>query len=160
MRNKKKENIDSYIGKNAEFEGRLSFSGTVRIDGKFKGEIDAGGYLIVGSEGRIEGDITAGSIVSSGEIWGAVTAKELIELRVPAKLRGDIQAPKIAVREGVVLEGNCRVTGGEKGEGAGGGVLKLSADKPKGAKGPKAIPGGGGNETAAPVKRRRAKKSG
>ena len=69
MRKKRRGIIDSFIGRDAAFEGRLSFSGTVRIDGAFRGDIDATGNLVLGSDGRIEGDIRAGSIVSSRP-WG------------------------------------------------------------------------------------------
>lgn len=134
MRKKKKEIIDSFIGRDAAFEGRLSFSGTVRIDGSFQGEIDATGNLVLGSEGKIEGDINTGSVISSGEIHGKVIAEESIELRVPGKMFGDIQAPKVVIRPGVVFEGSCRMGSNddkvqslEKGTGAK--VLSLTPEK-------------------------------
>ena len=36
---RRRDEINAFLGKNTEFEGKLSFSGTVRIDGRFKGEI-------------------------------------------------------------------------------------------------------------------------
>lgn len=133
MRKKKRESINSFIGKNAAFEGRLSFSGTVRIDGEFRGEIDASGYLVLGSGAKIEGDIVAESIVSSGTIKGTVVARETIELRVPGKMFGDIQAPKVVIQEGVVFKGRCHMgpnntTDQKTGQARGAKVLSLNTE--------------------------------
>jgi cytoskeletal protein CcmA (bactofilin family) len=134
MRKKKRAIIDSFIGKDAAFEGRLSFSGTVRIDGEFRGDIDATGDLVVGSDGKIEGNIVTGSLVSSGEIRGTVVAAESLELRVPGKLIGDIQAPKVVIHEGVVFKGNCHMAPSGKadektGQGRGAKVLSINSEK-------------------------------
>ena len=104
MRCKKKDIIDSFIGGNGSFEGRLSFTGTVRIDGEFKGEINATGHLVVGTDGRITGDVNAGSVVCSGEIRGNVVVEEYAEFRVPAKAYCELTAPRVVIEEGVVFD--------------------------------------------------------
>ncbi len=108
MRKKKKEHIDSFIGKDACFEGKLSFGGTVRIDGSFIGEIEATGNLVIGIEGRVDADIQAASIICNGEINGKAIAEQFIDIRTPGKMFGDIQAPTVVIQEGVVFKGNCR----------------------------------------------------
>lgn len=105
---KKKETIDSFLGKDAVFEGKLSFSGTVKIDGEFSGEISATGYLLVGVDGRVNADIQAASVICSGEIHGKITAEHSIDIRVPGKIYGDIQAPTVVIQQGVIFEGSCR----------------------------------------------------
>lgn len=108
MRKSKKERIDSFLGRESQFEGKLSFSGTVRIDGHFRGEISATGNLIVGNGGKVEADIKAGAVICSGEIHGRINAATLVDFRVPGKMFGDIQAPTVMLQEGVVFEGACR----------------------------------------------------
>ena len=107
-KNKAGANINSFIGKDAVFDGKLSFLGTVRIDGKFKGEIHASGNLIIGEEGQIDADIHAASIICSGEIRGSMVADNVIDIRVPGKVFGDMEAPTIVIQEGVIFEGRCR----------------------------------------------------
>ena len=105
------ENITTYIGKDTEFEGKLRFYGTIRIDGQFRGEIMGEGTLIVGEGAIIESDIHVSQIFNSGRIQGDVTADNKIEIRAPGKILGNIQAPSIVINEGATIEGNCRMHG-------------------------------------------------
>ena len=89
----------------------MTFSGAVRIDGSFKGEIFAEGTLIVGESSLIESDIHVSFIVISGEIRGNIVADDRIEIHAPGKVYGNIQAPTIVVDEGVIFEGNCKMGG-------------------------------------------------
>ena len=110
------ENITTYIGKDTEFEGKLKFYGTIRIDGHFKGEIMGEGTLIVGEGATIEADIHVSQIFNSGSIKGDVSADNKIEIRAPGKILGNIQAPSIVINEGATIEGNCRMHGAAKKE--------------------------------------------
>ena len=106
---KKKNEINAFLGRETEFEGKLSFVGVVRIDGRFKGEILTEGTLIVGESASIESDIHASHIIISGEIRGNVAADDRIEIHAPGKVYGNIQAPTVVMDEGVVFEGHCRM---------------------------------------------------
>ncbi len=105
---KKKHAITAFLGDDTEFEGRLSFKGVVRVDGRLKGNVDAEGTLIVGESAVIECDIQAGSVIVSGEVHGRIVAGDRIDLFPPARVYGDIEAPSVTIDAGVVFEGNCR----------------------------------------------------
>ena len=49
--------LTAFIDQGSEFEGKLSFKDTVRIDGRFRGEISSENTLIVGESGEIEAAI-------------------------------------------------------------------------------------------------------
>ena len=87
--NKVDNQINGLIGKNSEFEGKLSFQGTVRIDGRFKGEITSGDLVIVGETGVLESNIHVSSVVVKGEVRGNIVAKQRIELQAPGKVYGE-----------------------------------------------------------------------
>lgn len=106
---KKRDEINAFLGKNTEFEGKLSFSGAVRIDGRFKGEIFTEGTLIVGETAVIESNVHVSHVIISGEIRGNVMAEKRIEIHAPGKVYGNIQAPVVVIDEGVIFEGNCRM---------------------------------------------------
>jgi cytoskeletal protein CcmA (bactofilin family) len=104
---KQQDQINAFLGADTEFEGKLSFKGAVRIDGRFKGEILADGTLIVGETASLECNIEVSHIIISGEVRGNITASDRIEIRSPAKVFGNIETPVLVIAEGVVFEGNC-----------------------------------------------------
>ncbi len=107
---KKKQNeINAFLGRDTEFQGKLAFTGAVRIDGRFQGEILTEGTLIVGESASIESDIHASHIIVSGEIRGNIVADDRIEIHAPGKVYGNIHAPTVVIDEGVVFEGHCRM---------------------------------------------------
>jgi len=109
MTMKNKDRINTFLGKDAEFEGKLKFYGTIRIDGHFKGEILGDGNLIIGEGAIIESDIQVSTVLNSGVIQGSVTADKKIEICAPGKVLGNIQAPSIIIGEGAIIEGNFRM---------------------------------------------------
>ncbi|MDY7035741.1 MAG: polymer-forming cytoskeletal protein [Thermodesulfobacteriota bacterium] len=106
---KKRDEINAFLGKDTEFEGKLTFSGVVRIDGHFTGEVFTEGMLIVGETAVIESNIHVSRIIISGEIRGNIMAEDRIEIHAPGKVFGNIEAPTVIIDEGVVFEGNCRM---------------------------------------------------
>lgn len=113
---KKRDEINAFLGKNTEFEGKLSFKGAVRIDGHFKGEIDTDGTLIVGETAVIQSNIHVSHVIISGEIRGNVVADNRIEIHSPGKVFGNIHSPVVVIDEGVVFDGNCRMLKARQGE--------------------------------------------
>jgi cytoskeletal protein CcmA (bactofilin family) len=106
---KNRDQINAFLGKDTEFEGKLSFKGAVRIDGRFIGEIYSEGTLIAGESAVIKSDIHVANIVVSGEIIGNIVADNRIEIHAPGRVFGNIQAPVVVIDEGVIFEGNCHM---------------------------------------------------
>jgi cytoskeletal protein CcmA (bactofilin family) len=102
--------LTAFIDEGSEIEGRYTFSGTVMLNGRFKGEISTTDTLIIGDKGVINGDIRAGQVLVSGEVVGNVSGAERIELKRTARIFGDVEAPVVVVEEGVLFEGHCRMT--------------------------------------------------
>jgi cytoskeletal protein CcmA (bactofilin family) len=100
---------DLLLGAGAEFEGKLTFKGTVRIDAVFKGSIITDDVLVVGENARIDAEITCGTVIVHGEVRGNIRAKNAVELHHPAKLRGDVQTPSISMEKGVLLQGSVKM---------------------------------------------------
>ena len=122
---KKTQSTTAFLGKDTQFEGKLAFHGTVRIDGHFKGEILADGSLIVGEEAMIEANIHISYILISGEIQGNIIADDRIEIHPPGKVFGDIQAPTVVIDEGGIFEGNCRMRRAKEADEEGVAVIEL-----------------------------------
>ena len=86
----------------------MTFTGGLRIDGRFQGEISSEGTLIIGESAVIRGDIHASCVLVSGEIHGNTIADERIEILKPARVYGDIRSPEIIMDAGAVFEGKCQ----------------------------------------------------
>jgi cytoskeletal protein CcmA (bactofilin family) len=106
----RKSDLSGYIDEGSEIEGSYTFSGTVMLNGKFKGEIHSNDTLIVGEKGVVNATINAGSVLISGEVVGNVVASERVEMHGNARVFGDVEAPVVVVEEGVLFEGHCRMT--------------------------------------------------
>lgn len=106
---------DLLLGAGAEFEGKLTFKGTVRIDAKFTGSIVTNDVLVVGEHARIDAEITCGTVVVCGEVNGNIKAKSAVEVHRSAKIRGNVETPSLMVEKGSLLQGEVRMATGEKG---------------------------------------------
>jgi cytoskeletal protein CcmA (bactofilin family) len=110
--------LNALLGRGSEFDGKLSFEGTVRIDGKFTGQIQSGDVLVVGEGAKISAEISCGTIIVHGEVQGDVKAKNAVELHQPARMKGNIETPSLMIEKGVAFEGQCKMDGVERGSGA------------------------------------------
>ncbi|MBT3257356.1 MAG: polymer-forming cytoskeletal protein [Deltaproteobacteria bacterium] len=105
---RKAPRITAFLGKDTAFEGTLTFTGGLRIDGRFQGEISTEGTLIIGETAVIRGNIRASCVLVSGEIHGNTVAEQRIEILTPARIFGDIRSPEIIMGAGAVFEGKCQ----------------------------------------------------
>ena len=112
----KPDGINSTIGEGSVFEGKFYISGSLKIDGKFEGEIKTDEELVVGETGRVKTDIFAKSVVIAGTVIGNITAENEVRLLESAKVLGDITAPSISIQRGVVAQGKITITGMNKKE--------------------------------------------
>lgn len=108
-RSSESSDIKAFIGKGSEFEGKLTFNETVRIDGNFTGQIISKDTLIIGDEAVIHAEICVGKAIISGTVEGNIKAREKVELHPPAKVTGSIITPKLVVLEDAIFEGNCQM---------------------------------------------------
>ena len=102
-------NLTAFIDQGSEFEGKLSFKDTVRIDGTFSGEITSDNTLIVGESGQIMATIRSVCVVISGLVEGNIIASEQIVLHKTAVVNGDLESPSIAMEEGAQLNGSVKM---------------------------------------------------
>ena len=105
--------INAFLGKGTDFNGKLTFEGTVRLDGKFSGEIFSPGILIIGDSAVVNADMNVNTLILSGELKGNIEAKTRVEIHAPGKLYGNIKSPVLVIDEGVIFEGNCTMAKAE-----------------------------------------------
>src|SRR5215468_2887504 len=101
--------LNALLGKGSEFEGKLTFEGQVRVDGKFSGQIMTKDTLVIGEGARVSAEITAGTVIVNGWVEGNIRASQLIELHQPGRIKGNLETPALAIDKGVVFEGSCKM---------------------------------------------------
>lgn len=92
---------------------KLSGSESVRIDGRYIGDIDLDGYLQVGEPGCIEGNLQVSYALIAGEIMGNVLCRATVHLSATARVHGDITTGRIIMDEGAVFYGFCKTRDNE-----------------------------------------------
>ena len=98
------------IGAGSIFHGKLHISGTIRIEGKFQGDIHTEGDVIIGPTGQAKTDIVTGKVVVAGTFIGNIRADEEVYVAQTGKVLGSITTPKLTLEPGVVHSGNVTIT--------------------------------------------------
>ncbi len=108
--------LNAIVGEGTHFEGNLSFSGQIRIDGQVEGEIRGGQLLIIGEGSSVTGEIHAAQvIILGGTVEANIYATDSIEIYLPAVVAGDLHAPQIYMDRGIEFQGTCDMTGNSPG---------------------------------------------
>jgi cytoskeletal protein CcmA (bactofilin family) len=105
------EEISAYLGKETVFDGKMTFEGVFRLDGKFEGEIFESGTLVVGETATVKGKIALNTIVINGLVEGDVSATARVEIHSTGKVYGTLFTPILIINEGGIFEGNCKMKG-------------------------------------------------
>lgn len=111
--------VHTLLGKGSEFEGKLTFEGQVRIDGKFSGQIFTKDVLVIGDGAKVNAEINAGTVIVNGQVEGNIRAVQMIELHQPARVKGNLETPSLSMEKGVIFEGGLKMeAAGKPGAGA------------------------------------------
>jgi cytoskeletal protein CcmA (bactofilin family) len=103
------ERVTSVLGVGIIWQGKLSGSGGVRIEGTFEGEISLKGLLVVGETGKVTcEDVRAANVIVAGAVKGNITAQK-VEIRATGRVWGDIITTAFATEEGAFLRGQIRM---------------------------------------------------
>ncbi len=97
----------SIIGAGTVIKGDIESKGDIRVDGTIIGNIESGAKILVGQEGRIEGNIHGVQADVLGKISGKIKVDDLLQLRGNANIKGDIYAAKLQIEPSVTFNGQC-----------------------------------------------------
>lgn len=101
--------LNSIIGEGTRFKGEFDLNGLLRIDGDFSGIIRTKGKVLVGSNGRVECTMYAGTVVIGGIVRGDIYSTEKVTILSTGMVIGNIQSPRLVIENGVLLNGNCKI---------------------------------------------------
>ncbi len=100
---------DTLIGVGTRFEGNITFTGVLRIEGELVGDVacerDHHGLVVVGKSGSVTGAVLAPHVVVAGCVTGSVTSSGSLEILERARVKGDASYCDMVIHEGGVIEG-------------------------------------------------------
>ncbi|MEN6620146.1 MAG: polymer-forming cytoskeletal protein [Smithella sp.] len=103
------EEVRAFLGKGAEFVGKLIFNGAVRIDGDFQGEVHGQGALIIGEDGQVKANIDVDRVYIGGNVQGNINVKERMTIHSTGKFHGDVRTPVFIMEEGACFDGRSHM---------------------------------------------------
>lgn len=132
--------IETLIGKETSISGSLESKGSIRIDGSFQGDITVESDVIVGESAMVRASINCTNIILAGRVEGDVCTSGKLDLRATGVLIGDAKIGSLAVEDGAVLAGNCKMSFEDKQQ-LHGQIFEKNTDKKEQEDGKKDNPG-------------------
>ena len=117
----------AFLGPGSKISGTIKLDSTGRIEGEVEGEIHARD-LVIGESAVVKAQIHGATIVVHGTVTGDIRATSRLEIRKPAKVKGNISSSVLVIEEGASFEGKCAM-GADIAKGAGEPAPK-AAEKP------------------------------
>jgi cytoskeletal protein CcmA (bactofilin family) len=96
---------ESHIAAELTIEGKISGSGSVRIAGRFKGDVQVDGNVSLESGARLEGHVKASVVSVGGELLGNIENAKRVELLETGVINGDVKAGSLTVAAGSRMRG-------------------------------------------------------
>lgn len=101
--------VISIIGPGMRVVGECDTDGTLRVEGTVEGNIRAGKAVVVGKEGRVNGDIFTQDAVISGTVEGTIRAESRLEVQSTSRIQGEVVAGRMQLEEGALLNGSVQM---------------------------------------------------
>ena len=97
------------MGPNDSLEGKLTYDGSVHVDGRAEGEVRVTGNIDVASGARVKAYLEASNVTIKGDVEGSLNARDKLILGRGAKLAGDITVRRLQIEDGASLNGHVRM---------------------------------------------------
>ena len=98
---------ESLIASDLTIEGKIEGGGSVRIAGKFKGDVNVQGDLTIEAGAKVTGGVRAKKVIIAGELEGNVEGASRVELLEGGVLLGDVKAGSLTVAAGSRMRGQA-----------------------------------------------------
>ena len=104
-----KQEIKTTLGRQTDFNGTMRFRDSLKIDGKFHGEIISSGFLYIEDGAVVNANIKVGSMIIGGIVNGNIEATQKLEMLATGQVFGNIKTAKLKIADGVVFDGKCEM---------------------------------------------------
>jgi len=98
---------ESLIAADITIEGKIEGGGSVRIAGKFKGDVSVQGDLTIEAGAKLTGAVRADKVTIAGELEGSVEEASRIDLLSTGVVVGNLKAGSLTVAAGARMRGQA-----------------------------------------------------
>ena len=98
---------ESVIAADITIEGKIEGGGSVRIAGKFKGDVTVQGDLTIEVGAKLTGSVRADKVMIAGELEGNVVQASRVDLLKTAIVSGELKAGSLTVEAGARMRGQA-----------------------------------------------------
>ncbi len=98
---------ESLIAADITIEGKIEGGGSVRIAGKFKGDVNVQGDLTIEAGAKLTGSVRADKVIIAGELEGNVEQASFVDLLQTGVVTGDLKAGSLTVAAGARMRGQA-----------------------------------------------------
>src|SRR5262245_36286551 len=103
----------THVAAGTRIRGEITGPTELLIEGEVEGEIRLDAPVTVGTEGTVQGPITAPVVRIGGKVAGTVVASDRVEVSPSGSVEGDISAPRVVIAEGAFFRGRVEMRGEE-----------------------------------------------
>ncbi|MGY3264372.1 bactofilin family protein [Lysobacter sp. HA35] len=96
---------ESIIASDLSIEGKINGAGSVRVAGRFTGDIAVEGDLTIEVGARVNGGVKARRVIVAGELEGNVESAQRVEVVESGSMVGDVKAGTVTVAPGARMRG-------------------------------------------------------
>ncbi len=107
--NKSSDRFETVLGAGASFDGHLTCTGGVRIEGEVKGSVETDGNIIVGKAAKLTADLRGHDVLVSGKVTGNIFAEGQLAILASGQVIGDVEVGSILIEEGGVFSGKSTI---------------------------------------------------
>lgn len=107
------------ISNGTDITGDIKSNGDIRIDGSLTGNLNTKGKVVIGTTGKVKGEVICKNSEVAGILEGKIIVGQLLNLKASSKIYGDINTNKLSIEPGAVFSGNCKMSDTEINVGAG-----------------------------------------
>ncbi len=97
------------ISSGTEIKGDITSSGDIRIDGVLIGNLNTKGKVVVGSSGRVQGELYCKNTEISGVVEGKLSVDQLLNLKASSRIKGEIITSRLSIEPGANFTGTCKM---------------------------------------------------
>ena len=107
------------ISLGTDITGDIKSNGDIRIDGSLTGNLNTKGKVVIGTTGKVKGEVICKNSEVAGFIEGKIAVSQLLNLKASSKIHGDIATSKLSIEPGAVFSGNCKMSDTDNNAGTG-----------------------------------------
>ena len=103
------------VGAGLTFRGELAGDGDFHIAGRFEGDINVTGRVLVGEGAEVDANINARAIVVGGTVRGNLSATTRVEILPTGTLTGTLRTGSFSAADGAAVKGEIWIERAENG---------------------------------------------